>query len=504
MQRVIVLTWAVIVCCAAKLNAQQHINVNWVDKVFDSIVVYNDYPFSTVQDFNGENVQLKMNIYAPKCPRGSQAIDKLPLMLVVHGGSFLAGSKDEPSIVRYCMDFAQRGYITASIDYRLGFVNSSGLHQCNFPNYNCFFAADSAEWYRALFRGIQDVNDAVYFLLNEFQFPTILYPEHGTYWQQSIDDENVFLVGESAGAFIVLGAALMDSTIEKFAEAFAIDSVAKPNSNTLACAHNNGKNFPAKIARPDLGEIRGNKTRIPNERAFIIKGVGNMFGGTMKDLMAIHNPSKPQPAIFSYHRPCDLVVPIDENSVYWGINWCLTNGYGCSAINKVPKVLGSRALSKRNTLNGLGYQIQNHFTSDTFDFQYLFGQYSCVNQTNQACHGYDNRTLRDSLLATFFSSYVSTSTVQTYLEMVGLNDDSKMHRISVQPNPFNDYLEVENLEHLTTSYKLVSLTGIQLQSGFLERGKQILNFDGNIASGIYLFQTHNERGFSSQKLLRFQ
>jgi para-nitrobenzyl esterase len=57
-----------------------------------------------------------MNIYWP-----SGDVETVrPVIIFAHGGSFYAGDRNETTIVELCKRFAKRGYVTASIDYRLG------------------------------------------------------------------------------------------------------------------------------------------------------------------------------------------------------------------------------------------------------------------------------------------------------------------------------------------------------------------------------------------------
>jgi acetyl esterase/lipase len=130
-----------------------------------------------------------MDLYLPICESAS-GDSKTPLAIFIHGGSFLAGDKGETTITDLAKSFAKRGYAAASINYRMGFVNDDALNQCNFPNYSCFFAADSAEWYRAYYRSVQDGKGALRFLVN-----------HATEYQ--IDPNNIFVSGESATRCLV-------------------------------------------------------------------------------------------------------------------------------------------------------------------------------------------------------------------------------------------------------------------------------------------------------------
>ena len=180
------------------VNAQQ-----WIDKSFsyDSIM---NISYGNAINFVGGIDTLKMDVYAPKCS-GTNPNYKRPLIILVHGGAFLEGDKSESSIKKLCQEFAQRGYFAASINYRLGFISDDQAWSCNYPNYSCVFATDSAEWYRAYFRAVQDGKGALRYLLNR----------HESF---QIDTNNVFITGESAGAILALGMAFMDTLAEKALE----------------------------------------------------------------------------------------------------------------------------------------------------------------------------------------------------------------------------------------------------------------------------------------------
>jgi acetyl esterase/lipase len=57
-----------------------------------------------------------MDVYYPAAiPAGNLH----PLIVIVHGGGWMTGSRNEPIFVAMALEWAQRGYVVASIDYRL-------------------------------------------------------------------------------------------------------------------------------------------------------------------------------------------------------------------------------------------------------------------------------------------------------------------------------------------------------------------------------------------------
>jgi acetyl esterase/lipase len=72
-----------------------------------------DIVYSTSQDGIAKN--LALDVYRPT----PDTVTKRPLVVLVHGGSFRSGSKANGTMVALANAYAKRGYVTASIDYRL-------------------------------------------------------------------------------------------------------------------------------------------------------------------------------------------------------------------------------------------------------------------------------------------------------------------------------------------------------------------------------------------------
>lgn len=413
----------------------------WIDKqyAYDSTL---NIQYGSSINFNGTSTDLLMDVYTPKCNNIGES-SNWPLLIFVHGGAFVEGSKDDASIQQLCKAFAKRGYVTASVSYRLGFVSDDVAWNCNYPNYECVFATDSLEWSRAYYRGVQDVKGAVRYLVNRQQL-------------FSIDTNNVFLAGESAGSFIAMGVGLMDDESERPFGTNAIADAPVPNANALGCSYNVNETFSGPVARPDLGAISGSIE--PSTVDYTIKGIGNFYGAMMGDLLQLSDPSKPKPAIYSFHRPCDMIVPIGSKQALWGLDWCMTNGYGCSAIANTPIVHGSKTFSDWNTNNSYGYTIEDHFTSINFPYSYILGAGSCLDQVGNPCHAYDSKALREGELATFFAGYVSSGQI---CQTAGLNAQENF--IEVYPNPASTLINITTSIQSNAQVEIYNAIG-ELQS----------------------------------------
>lgn len=121
--------------------------------------------------FRKRPLELKMDIYTPKDDSSASR----PLLLMMHGGSFFVGNKNEKGQSGWCEYFASLGYVAASIDYRLGFrFSRKGLSE-------------------AEAHALEDADTALRYLLGRDDL--------------RVDPDNVFAAGTSAGAMLALGLA---------------------------------------------------------------------------------------------------------------------------------------------------------------------------------------------------------------------------------------------------------------------------------------------------------
>lgn len=169
--KVLFFTCMCVLILTVKVNAQCD-TLRYKSAIFNSITAHENvkYGEAPVWSIPYDNTDLKMNIYTPD----NDTLTQRPLMIWVHPGGFLNGSKDLEDMVALCDSFARRGYVTATIDYRKGFNPLS---------------ASSAE--RAVYRGLQDLRTAIRFLKEK-------HLDYG------IDTNYTFVGGSSAGAFSTL------------------------------------------------------------------------------------------------------------------------------------------------------------------------------------------------------------------------------------------------------------------------------------------------------------
>ena len=139
------------------------------DIVFPSTTVTQNIQFGSNLGISGSNTALFLDLYEPT----GDTLTLRPLVIFIHGGSLTSGEKEGMGL--FCTDFAKRGYVAATIDYRLGIESPKGVKTI----------------LEALLRGVQDTKAAVRF----FRSNAAAY---------GIDTSQIYLEGSSAGSMIAV------------------------------------------------------------------------------------------------------------------------------------------------------------------------------------------------------------------------------------------------------------------------------------------------------------
>ena len=226
-------------------------------------------------------LDLHLDIFRPK----NDTLQKRPLVMLLHGGAFYYGSKDDKSITQWCRHLASKGYVTASIDYRIGFL----------PTMTSIG--------RAGYRAVQDAHAAMRFLVAHQE-------EYG------IDTSMLFVGGTSAGSITVLNLAFMT------------------NETRPEYTHSG-------FLKPELGDIDTCGNDIKTH--FRIRGIVDMWGA-LPDTTLMRGRNIP---IIAFHGDADDIVPYD-NDYPFGVAGVLKTllvekMYGSSCIVDRAQKLGYNA-----------------------------------------------------------------------------------------------------------------------------------------------------------------
>jgi acetyl esterase/lipase len=85
------------------------------DDVFTEVTKTSDIAYGKAADMHGVQQILKLDIYEP----AGDTVTERPVMIYVHGGSFSSLDKSSAEIADEANVLAKKGYVVASIDYRL-------------------------------------------------------------------------------------------------------------------------------------------------------------------------------------------------------------------------------------------------------------------------------------------------------------------------------------------------------------------------------------------------
>ncbi|MBZ5856758.1 alpha/beta hydrolase [Flavihumibacter profundi] len=115
-----------------------------------------------------------LDLYSPK----TDSLQKRPLIIMMHGGGFKLGSKKSNSTPIFSKAFSQRGYVCASVNYRLSKKRTLSKYR------------DLAE---GCFDAMADLNQVIAFFRKNME-------------NYGIDTGRIILAGNSAGAMVALQA----------------------------------------------------------------------------------------------------------------------------------------------------------------------------------------------------------------------------------------------------------------------------------------------------------
>jgi len=263
---------------------------------------------------------LSMDIYTPDTDTETNR----PAILLAHGGSFIGGNRTEATIVELCERFAKRGYVTASMSYRLATNPLAMLQESSaFP---------------VVVKAISDGKAAVRYL--KANAATL-----------GIDSNRVIVGGNSAGAILMLHLAY-------------IDDLNEVQSDTLI--------YNALVANGGFEGNSGNDG--PTSKVYAMVD----WAGAIKDTMWFNTGNVP---VVNLHGDPDGTVPYGCGQVLNGssqVKVCGPGAYNSRLINQGINFVAKRYPGGDHQpwgSNGTG-AVFNECDSITRDFLY---SYICEN-----------------------------------------------------------------------------------------------------------------------------
>lgn len=223
---------------------------DWTFAIIDSTP---NVLYGTAVNIKDQQEDLYLDLYFP----ANDTLVKRPVLVYVHGGGFVNGNRKVPMAQNISRSFASKGYVVASISYRLGVEKTR----------------TDKDYAEAMYRAQQDGRTAIRFL-----------KANALKW--GLDTSQFFLAGTSAGAMTCL-------------------SIAYMNENEV----------PKEIDQQKWGPIYGSKDYL--EQSTSVKGVLNFWGAMIEQnwLKDEHVP------LYNTAGTVDKTVPYDSSYDYHGFKY---------------------------------------------------------------------------------------------------------------------------------------------------------------------------------------
>ena len=157
------------------LGYTQCLSDRYLNEIFSDVTLESNINYSETYS----DVFHQMDVYTPT----GDAASNRPLIIYMHGGSFYGGDKVMADCVDFCESFAKRGYVCASINYRLS-------------NPISFFLSKE-EQYETVLEAVSDAKSAIRY----FRKFSIDY---------GVNPNQIFLGGYSAGGVLGIHLAYID------------------------------------------------------------------------------------------------------------------------------------------------------------------------------------------------------------------------------------------------------------------------------------------------------
>ncbi len=176
----------IVLCTSLCLNAQSHPTcdgLRYVTKAFENVISTKGVKYGENTTIDGNFQELFMDIYEP----GGDTAEKRPVVILAFGGSFIGGMRED--MEELCILYAQRGFVAATIDYRL----------YDGP----LFPIPSAETFQdVVAKSVSDMKAAIRFMREDAATNNLF----------RVEPEFIFVGGISAGSIAACHTAVLDTS----------------------------------------------------------------------------------------------------------------------------------------------------------------------------------------------------------------------------------------------------------------------------------------------------
>lgn len=459
-------------------------------------------PIGILSDYNiheGESITetraLEMDIFMPR----NDTLTKRPAIIFSHSGAFLLGSRQNDDMIAFCDSFARRGYVTATIDYRMGM----GADVTRFLGAIVGLDVNEKNAQRAGYRAVQDGRAAIRFLKHNSE-------------KYGIDSSKIVMVGSSAGAIQALSVIYLDqeneipeSTLSE-PELGRLDAVGVASSSPKPTAvvsmwgaiwnteqiENN--TTPVLLIHGEDDNIVPFKNGIPLEgttpdNPFVHFNMPETYGSYCIDT-SLANKGIPHETYFVKGKKHEFygvntgMFPPEGPNQYWDTIHQKISNFLLEQIK--PEVQFELEIDE-NTLTTINKSPENSYvlwnfgdgqTSEDWQPEHTYASKGEYTVTLKVCN---------DILACSISSQIIEISQITNSSYVSTNN------ISVFPNPVSDILYVRGASNIFDVY-LFDLTG-QIQYRSVNYTQNQLNIS-SLAPGIYILKINSGNTSFIQKI----
>lgn len=223
-------------------------------EIFSTTDSLSNVQYGKAINLKGNEEKLFLDIIMP--PK-TDSLKCRPLLIFIHGGGFKNNSKNGSYSSMLCNSFARRGYVTATIDYRLGVAKEN----------------TNKDYFEAMYRAQQDGKAAIRFFRRYAA-------------QFGIDTTQIFITGSSAGS-----------------------------KACMAIGYMNEKEIPQEINKDKWGTLEGISGNVGYSSK--VQAVLSAWGA-IPDYNWIN---KGEPPLFTTAGTEDKTVPYDSSFDYHGFKY---------------------------------------------------------------------------------------------------------------------------------------------------------------------------------------
>ena len=267
-------------CIPERFSQDPFFEDSVVVKDTDIVYGYSYNPFTNTQE------ALTMNIYFPD--PAFDTMTKRPFILLAHGGSFLGGNINTQEFL--CREYARRGFVSASINYRVGWNCPNEWAMCS------VCVADTSYLEVATYMAVQDFRAALRFVA-----------ANGNSW--GVNPDWFFAGGASAGSIAAFHAAIWTQTQASQFAPLAVGMV-----GLLDTA---GNAFPAN---------------------YTIRGISDNCGAIVEDSNLVSQLTIP---LISFNDQFDCVMPSEQGNIFGCYCSSFYKVYGSGFIHSRMEAAGS-------------------------------------------------------------------------------------------------------------------------------------------------------------------